>query len=131
MDIDAIGEGPLPVAIQTDTGKKSQGTGQVRINPAGSRGAKAGGLAVAALLLMTFSIAPPGPHALIMLPLSFILLYVAFSIWRVRSKLVDIQTSCPGCEAQVTLEGGPLAAKMEDQCPECQRPLALTPGKEA
>lgn len=131
MDIDSIPEGPLVVAVRTDIGKNGVGQGQIEIAPSSARGMKAGGMGLVALVLLTISVTPPGPHAIITLPLGFILIYAAWSVWRVRSKLVAIETTCPGCEAAVTLDGGPLAEKMEDQCPECQRPLMLHPGKES
>ncbi len=126
MDIDALTEGPLPVAVRTDTGQSSSGTGQLQL--ASLRVPKAAGLATIGLLLILIS---PGPHGVVTLPVGSILLYVAWTLWRVRRRLVDVKTRCPGCQTQVSLEGGPIAEKMEDQCPECQRPLMLHPAQEA
>ncbi len=126
MDIEQLAEGPIPVGVRVDTGAHSQGTGTIQ--HARHRAPKAAAISLAGLTLMAIS---PGPHGIVTFPVGCILLYVAWSIWRVRTKLVDVSAACPGCQAQVTLEGGSIAEKMEDQCPECQRPLMLHPGQEA
>ena len=132
MNLSTLAPGPIPVFVKTpDTGKSSQGQGQLIPVPAAQRGSKAGGIGLLSLLFLVGPSIFFGPHVIITLPIGLVLSYVAWPIWSVDLKVEQIAVTCPGCKKETVLDGGKAAESMNDQCPECQRALILHPGKEA
>jgi hypothetical protein len=131
MNLSKLSPGPIPVLVKTpDTGKSSQGQGQLIPVPAGQRGTKAGLVGLGSLLFLVGPTIFFGPHVIITLPIGAVLAYVAWTIWSVDLKVEQVGVTCPGCKKETVLDGGKASESMNDQCPECQRALLLQPGVE-
>lgn len=114
------------VRVKTDTGKSSDGVGTWVEHDASKRGPKAAGFALGGLVLGACALPIPGVHLIATWALPLLGFFFAYRAWSTATELVRIKTTCPGCEAAVELPGGQYSGgAMDEQCPDCMRPLTL------
>ncbi|HJN78391.1 MAG TPA: hypothetical protein QGF58_31060 [Myxococcota bacterium] len=116
----------MRVLIETDTGQYTEGEGRYVEHADGTRTAKAAAFAIGGLVLGACAIFIPIVHFFATWLFPLIGFVMAWRTFQTEAEILDINALCPSCEREVVIPGGAVTERrLEDQCPECMRPLRI------